>query len=127
MSAAEAAAPAYARGVWWNIKLGEPWGDVASDALTLEEVERLEAITDVPWARLNPLASMRQAKAWLLVAAMHAGATEAEAAGHLASLNLGAIKGSFQLHGGDRPGVLAGVIGAVPPVPPSSAPTSATG
>ena len=123
----EATAPMYARGHWWNIKLGDPWGDVASDDLTLDEVERLEALTDVPWARMNPLASLRQAKAWLLVAALHAGATEDEAAGHLATLNLGAIKGSFQLHTGQRPPQLDGLLDEVPEIPPSSAPTSAIG
>ena len=116
-------------GHWWNIKLGERWGDVASDSLTLDEVERLESLTDTPWARLNPLASLRQAKAWLLVALLHAGATEDEAAGHLAALNLGGIKGAFQLHTGRRTPLLAEVLAddGVPPVPPSSAPTSAIG
>lgn len=115
-------------GYWWNIKLGSRWGDVASDDLTLDEVERLEALTDLPWARLNPLASLRQAKAWLLVATLHAGATEDEAAGHLASLNLGAIKGAFQLHAGKRLEQLVGLVDdEVPPVPPSEVPTSAIG
>jgi hypothetical protein len=124
----ESASPVYGRGHWWNIKLGDRWGDVASDDLTLDEVERLETLTEVPWARANPLASLRQAKAWLLVAALHAGATEDEAAGHLAQLNLGGIKGAFQLHTGERvPRLVELVAGEVPPVPPSSAPTSAIG
>lgn len=112
-------------GVWWNINTG-PRGKVASDDLTLDEVERIETLTDVPWAVGNPLASLRQAKAWLLVALMHAGATEAEATAHLAGLNLGGIKGAFQLHSGTAPLKLVDDE-FVPPVPPTSAPTSASG
>jgi hypothetical protein len=115
----DASAPMYARGHWWNVKLGGRWGEVASDDLTLDEVERLETLTDVPWARMNPLASLKQAKAWLLVALLHAGATEEEAAGHLAQLNLGAIKGAFQLHAGSRPAGLHELLGEVPEVPPT--------
>jgi hypothetical protein len=116
----DGATPTYGRGHWWNVKLGEPWGDVCSDDLTLDEVERLERLTDVPWARANPLASLKQAKAWLLVALLHAGATEDEAAGHLATLNLGKIKGAFQLHVGDRPQQLVELLAdEVPPVPPT--------
>jgi hypothetical protein len=122
-TAGDTTAPMYARGHWWNIKLGEPWGDVVSDDLTLDEVARIESLTDIPWAQMNPLGSLRQAKAWLLVAALHAGATEDEAAGHLAQLNLGAIKGAFQLHAGERPRLLD----EVPTVPPSSVPTSVNG
>jgi hypothetical protein len=108
-------------GVWWNINTGR-WGKVASDELTLDEVERIETITDVAWAIGNPLASLRQAKAWLMVAAMHAGATEAEATalvtpGQPGALNLGGIKGAFQLHGGSAP--LSLVDDEVPPVPPT--------
>jgi hypothetical protein len=69
---------------------------------------------------------VRQAKAWLLVAAMHAGATEDEATAHLASLNLRDIKGAFQLHAGTAPLTLVDDE-YVPPVPPSSVPTSANG
>lgn len=123
----DTAAPIYARGHWWNIKLGEPWGEVMSDDLTLDEVERIERLTDIPWAKMNPLGSLRQAKAWLLVALLHAGATEDEAAGHLARLNLGGIKGAFQLHAGERPPRLDDLLAVVPPVPPSSAPTSVNG
>jgi hypothetical protein len=112
-------------GVWWNIKLGVR-GDVASDDLTLDEIERLEKITEVPWAIGNPLASLRQAKAWLLVATMHAGASEEEATEHLAGLNLRDIKGAFQLHSGTAPLRLVDDE-YVPPVPPSSAPTSVNG
>lgn len=112
-------------GVWWNIKLGAR-GDVASDHLTLDEIERIETVTGVPWAVGNPLASVRQAKAWLLVAAMHKGMSEEEATAHLASLNLGGIKGAFQLHSGSAPLELVDDE-FVPPVPPTSAPTSANG
>ena len=126
-TAGDTAAPMYARGHWWNIKLGEPWGDVVSDDLTLDEVARIEDLTEIPWAKMNPLGSLRQAKAWLLVAALHAGATEDEAAGHLAQLNLGAIKGAFQLHAGERPPRLGELLDGVPAVPPSSVPTSASG
>lgn len=106
-------------GHWWNVNTGR-WGKVASDDFTLDEVERLERLTDVPWSRGNPLASLRQAKAWLLVAALHAGATEDEAAGHLASLNLGAIKGAFQLHTSARVPRLDELLDdEVPPVPPT--------
>lgn len=117
----------YARGHWWQIRLGEPWGDVVSDDLTLDEVARLETLTDIAWARMNPLAGLRQAKAWLLVAALHAGATEDEAAALLAGLNLGGIKGAFQLHMGERPVRLDELLDEVPSIPPSSAPTSANG
>lgn len=127
MSAVDTVAPLFARGHWWNIKLGPPWGDVASDDLTLDEVERLERLTEVAWARMNPLASLRQAKAWLLVSLLHAGATEDEAAGHLEQLNLGGIKGSFQLHASERPPRLDGLLDEEVPVPPSSASTSANG
>lgn len=105
-------------GVWWNIKTGPGWGDVASDDLTLDEIERIEKLTDVPWAIGNPLASLRQAKAWFLVALMHAGASEDEATTHLAALNLRDIKGAFQLHSGTAPLKLV-TDEYVPPVPPS--------
>lgn len=114
-------------GIWWNVNLGER-GFVASDDLTLDEVERIETLTDVPWAVANPLGSLRQAKAWLLVCSLHAGATEDEAVTFLASLNLGAIKGAFQLHGGNAPAPLHLASSAeVPAVPPTSAPTSPVG
>jgi hypothetical protein len=119
------------RGHYWRVHLPEPWQPVNSDDLTLDEVERLETITDVAWAIANPLASLRQAKGWLMVAAMHAGATEAEATGLVQgpdALTLGGIKAAFQLHEtpvGQRK--LALVDNEVPPVPPSSAPTSAIG
>lgn len=115
----------HTRGHWWSIDTG-PWGKVASDDLTLDEVEQLEEITGVPWATMNPLASLKQAKAWLLVSSLHAGATEAEATDRLAELNLGGIKGAFQLHTGTRPATLH-AVGEVPPAPPTSAPTSAIG
>jgi len=115
-------------GHWWNIKLGER-GDVASDDLTLDEVERLERLTDTPWALLNPLASLRQAKAWLLVAYMHTGATVDEAEAHLNGLNLGGIKGAFQLHTDAERSRRLELVATegVEPVPPSSASTSEIG
>jgi len=121
----------YSRGHWWNIKLPPPWGDVCSDDLTLDEVERLEALTDVPWSLSNPLASLKQAKAWLIVSALHAGASEADAVGLVEGptrLNLAGIKGVFQLHDDSEPrrGLKLADEG-VPEIPPSSAPTSAIG
>jgi len=120
-------------GVWWDIKLPRPWPAVPSDHLTLDEVERIEEITEVPWAVGNPLASLRQAKAWLMVAAMHAGASEEQATalvtpGAPGALSLGGIKGAFQLHAGTAPDPLPELDDAeVPPVPPTSARTSAGG
>jgi len=120
-------------GVWWNIKLPPPWPAVASDHLTLDEVERIETITGIPWAVANPLGSLKVAKAYLMVAAMHAGATEEEATalvtpGQPGALNLGGIKGAFQLHTGTAPDVIPELDDdEVPLVPPPSAPTSAIG
>lgn len=124
-SAQQPATMTTSAGVWWNIKLGA-WGEVASDDLTLDEIERIETITEVPWAIGNPLASLKQAKAWFLVALMHAGASEDEATTHLAALNLRDIKGAYQLHAGTAPIKLVDDE-FVPPVPPISAPTSANG
>ena len=119
-------------GHWWTIDTGR-WGVVVSDDLTLDEVERIENVTEVAWAVANPLASVRQAKAWLMVAAMHAGAPEDEAIalvtpGAPGALALGGIKGAFQLRTGDAPRLaVVGDESEVPPVPPTSAPTSAVG
>jgi hypothetical protein len=121
-------APMYARGHYWRVHL--PDGrTVDSDDFTLDDVERIETLTDVAWATMNPLASLKQAKAFLLVAALHAGATEQQATELLAGLNLRGIKGAFQLHSGDA-GHLRDVLGdtgggtdsdvdELPPVPPS--------
>lgn len=117
-SAQPATATATSAGLWWNIKTGTR-GDVASDDLTLDEIERIETLTDVPWAVGNPLASLKQAKAWYLVALLHAGATEDEATARLASLSLRDIKGAYQLHAGSAPLRLVDPDEDLAPVPPS--------
>jgi len=112
-----------ARGHHWLITLpGLP--TVASDHLTLDEVELLENVSGVAWSNVNPLRTLKNAKAWALVAAMHAGDTEEQATERLAGLNLGGIKGAFQLELGDAPAPLEG---DVEQDPPPSAPTSAAG
>lgn len=106
---------------YWRIHLPEPWPVVESDDLTLDEVDAIEQLTGVPWAVMNPLAALKQAKAWLLVAARHAGATVDEAAAMLEQLNLRGIKSAFQLHTRDADLLVFPPADddEVPPVPPT--------
>ena len=107
----------------WRVEF-DGYPPVTTDEMTLDEVEMIERVTDTPWVNLNPRASMKVAKAMVVVLAMRAGMAENEAFEQLGSMNLKSIKRTFifvEGDAGDRPPAKADSD------PPSLAPTSATG
>ena len=98
---------------------------VTTDELTLDEIELVERVSGTPWVNINPRASLKCAKALLIVMAIRAGEAEDAAFRRLSKLNLKAIKRAFVFvegDDGDRPPAAAEAAD-----PPSLAPTSATG
>lgn len=108
----------------WRIEF-EGLPSVTTDELTLDEVEIVERVGGVPWVNINPRASLRVAKALLVVMAIRAGESEDAAFKRLSKLNLKQIKRAFifvEGDMGDRP-----VDGQEAAGPPSLAPTSPAG
>lgn len=78
----------------WIVRLG---GETYSSLdLTLNEIESLETISGQPWALINPLASIRSAKAYLAIFAIREGQAEDVVAKNLESLTLREIHGAFE-------------------------------
>lgn len=108
----------------WIVTL-EGYPEVSTNDLTLDEVEIVERVCEVPYSLLNPLSSVKIAKALFVVLAMRAGEAEDAAIKRLGKLSLKALHGAFRFDPGEQ-----GPPPAVPdevPDPPSSAPTSAIG
>jgi len=62
----------------WRVHL-EPHPDITTDDLTLDDIELVEKVCNVPWVLINPLASAKEAKGMLTVLLMRAGVPEDEA------------------------------------------------
>lgn len=85
----------------WIIRLGDKTYD--SLDLTLEEIGSLETISGQPWALINPLASIRSAKAYLAIFAIREGQSEDVVIKGLDTLTLREIRGSFEYVDDERP------------------------
>jgi hypothetical protein len=108
----------------WLVTL-DGYPTVSTNDLTLDEVEVVERVCGVPYSLLNPLASVKVAKALFVVLAMRAGETEDAAVARLGKLSLRALHSAFTFDpgtDGPPPATAAEVAD-----PPSSAPTSAIG
>lgn len=82
----------------WNVTLDYA-GKRASyntDQLTLDEIEDVERVSGTAWALSNPLASIQQAKGYLVVFALRDGMTEDQIEEWFAGMTLGDIKAAFQ-------------------------------
>lgn len=62
----------------WRVHL-EPYPDVTTDDLTLDDIDQAEQVCGIPWVLINPLASAKEAKAMLVLLLVHAGVAEDEA------------------------------------------------
>jgi len=108
----------------WIVHL-DGYAPVSTNDLTLDEVEVVETVSGVPYSLLNPLSSVKIAKALFVVLAMRAGESEDAAIARLGKMPLRALHSSFTFDPGTD-----GPPPATPdevPDPPSSAPTSAIG
>jgi len=108
----------------WIVHL-DGYPAVSTNDLTLDEVEVVERVCETPYSLLNPLASVKIAKALFVVLAMRAGETEEAAITRLGKLSLRALHTAFTFDPGTD-----GPPPATPeevPDPPTSAPTSAIG
>ena len=78
----------------WNVTLG---GQTYSSLdLTLDEVEALERISGQPWAVINPLASVKSAKAYLAVFALREGQPDDVVVAGVSTLTLREVAGAFE-------------------------------
>lgn len=77
----------------WKIRLDEV--EFSSDDLTLEELEAVEETSGEPWSMLNPVRSVKSAKALLAVALMRAGVPDEEIGQRLGALTVKDIKDVF--------------------------------
>jgi hypothetical protein len=73
----------------------------STDELTLDEVEDIERVSGVAWALSNPLASIKQAKGYLVVFALRDGMTEDEIEEWFDGMKLGDIAGAFEYDDSD--------------------------
>lgn len=96
---------------------------LASDDLTLDEVDLVEQVTGDSWVQLNPFRSVRHAKALMAVVAMRQGDDQEQALKRASTVTLGELKTTFVF----VEGTAVADPGEVPADPPNSAPTSATG
>ena len=62
----------------WRVHL-EPYPDVTTDDLTLDDIGKAEEVCGIPWVLINPLASAKEAKAMLVLLLLRAGVAEEEA------------------------------------------------
>lgn len=80
--------------VRWRIRL-EGFPDLTTDELTLDDIETAEKVCGVPWVLINPLASVKEAKALLALLLMRAGVPEAEALKAAGKTTLRKLAGAF--------------------------------
>lgn len=62
----------------WVVQL-DGFPPLTTDDMTLEDVELAERVCNVPWVLLNPLASAKEAKAFLAILLVRSGVPEDEA------------------------------------------------
>jgi hypothetical protein len=110
----------------WRIRL-KGYPDVTTDELTLDDVEIAEKVAGVPWVLLNPLASAKEAKAFLTLTLMRAGVTEDEALKAASKTPLSDLASAFTFEMANRQPATTSIIGKGEADPPSSAATSVTG
>ena len=118
------ATPTLRRERAWIVTLDE-YPPVSTNDLTLDEVELVERVCEVPYSLLNPLASVKVAKALFIVLAIRAGDTEDAAIARMGKLPLRKLHSAFTFDPGTEgpPPATPGEVAD----PPSSAPTSAIG
>lgn len=106
----------------WTVHL-DGHDPVSTGDLDLDEVELIERVSAVPYTLLNPHASVRVAKAMLVVVAMRGGMSEEAAVSLVRRMPLRGLHGAFVYTEGDeRPD-----DGGTATGPPPSATTSANG
>ncbi len=66
------------------------------DDFTIEELGAVEKIADITWSQIHPWRSILAAKAFLTVALMRQGLSDAEISERLQKLTLGEIKDAFE-------------------------------
>jgi len=110
----------------WRIRL-DGYPDVTTDELTLDDIETAEKVAGIPWVLLNPLASAKEAKAFLTLLLMRAGVTEDEALKAASKTPLAKLAGSFTFEMQNRQPATSSIVGGGEPDPPSSAATSVDG
>jgi hypothetical protein len=100
---------------------------VTTDELTLDDIETAEKVAGIPWVLLNPLASAKEAKAFLTLLLMRAGVTEDEALKAASKTPLARLAGSFTFEMANRPATSTSMVGKGEADPPVSAATSVIG
>jgi hypothetical protein len=108
----------------WRVAL-DGFPSITTDELTLDDIEIAEKVAGVPWVMINPLASVKEAKALLTVMLVRAGIPEDEALKAAGKTTLGKLANAFTVELPDRQP--ATVVGAGDGDPPPSAPTSVAG
>ncbi len=78
----------------WRIRL-DGFPDVTTDDLTLDDLETVEKVAGTPWVLINPLASVKEAKALLTVLLMRANVPETEALKAAGKTPLRQLAGAF--------------------------------
>ena len=85
--------------VAWIVKWdGE---EMSSDDLTMEELEAIEDMTGGSWSMLNPVRSVKDAKALLVVAMIRGGADKPDVEKRVRSLTVADIKDAFDWRADD--------------------------
>lgn len=116
---------------YWQVEV-EGFPPITTSELTLDEAALAEQVSGVPWVLMNPVASVKVAKALLVIllkrSRVNAGATEQaaedEAIKVAGSMPVGTLHDAFTFVQGEEDKPQAGHDGTGPP---SSAPTSASG
>lgn len=107
----------------WLVEL-EGYPALSTDDLTLDELEVAERASGIAYSQMNPLVSIRAAKALLVLVLIRGGAPEDEALTKAATIRAGELHGAFTyVHPSLPPRPRSQEDGG----PPSSAPTSVTG
>lgn len=96
--------------------------EFSSDDFLIEDLQTIEESTGTPWSIANPVREIKVARAFLAVAMLRSGRSEAEVEAMLANITLKALRAAFEL----VPDTMADVVGsdAVDPSPPNRNPTT---
>lgn len=106
----------------WSVHI-DGYPVVSTNDLTLDEAAIAEQVSGVPYSMMNPLASVKVAKALLVVLMVRGGVTEDEAIKLASTTPLKKLHNAFRFHVGSTPATSEGETTD----PPPSAPTSAIG
>jgi hypothetical protein len=103
----------------WRITVPGEDFSLTTDDFTLDEIEAIEAQTDVPWIVLNP-SRFKVARAMLIATMLRSGMSDEDVTLKLKTWTVADLNGAFIAELRQRPGTAGGDSGKAG-VPPTSA------